>query len=66
MTRYSVSNSSGAFPIEDTQNTPAADSVTTVPDTTQKILPPKPTMQEHNRDRKAPEGMRFPPAPDKR
>ena len=69
MTRYSVSNSAGAFPVEDTQGTSAADSVTTAPDTTQatpKEAPKRPTMQEHNRDRKGTEGMRFPPAPGKR
>ena len=69
MTRYSVSNSQGAFPVEDTQSTPAADSLTTAPDSTQtqpKEAPKKPTLQEHNRDRKGTEGMRFPPAPGKR
>lgn len=69
MTRYSVSNSAGAFPVEDTQSTPATDSVAATPDTTQstpKEAPKKPTMQEHNRDRKGTEGMRFPPAPGKR
>ena len=69
MTRYSVSNSQGAFPVEDTQSTPAADSLTTAPDSTQtqpKEAPKKSTLQEHNRDRKGTEGMRFPPAPGKR
>lgn len=69
MTRYSVSNSVGAFPVEDTQATQAPDSTQATPDSTQdtpKEAPRKPTMQDHNRDRKGTEGMRFPPAPGKR
>ena len=69
MTRYSVSNSVGAFPVEDTQSAPVPDSVAAMPDTTPskpKELPQKPTLHEHNRDRKGTEGMRFQPAPGKR
>lgn len=69
MTRYSVSNSSGAFPVEDTQSATEPDSTVAAPDSTTnkpKEQPAKPTLQQHNRDRKGTEGMRFPPAPGKR
>ncbi len=69
MTRYSVSNSAGAFPVEDTQTPQTPDSAAAKTDTvqtTKKEAPKKPTLQEHNRDRKGTEGMRFPPAPGKR
>lgn len=70
MTNYSVSNSSGAFPVEDTQDEPAADTASMPKDTartaTPQEAPKKHTPRDRGHDRKSTGGMRFPPAPGKR